>query len=158
QQTGELNDGVVSPGFFETLRVPLKRGRLFGRDDASQKIRALWSPVVTGLSLAEKERRAVFEPVVVNEAFVRRYFPDEGPLGRRFCVDPTNKTYGYEIIGVVGNIRRQGLDRTAIPEYYGPYFPTPGGRTDLLIRTAGNPTALAASIRQEVLRALPAVF
>ena len=57
------------------MRVPLRRGRYLSRDDAFTKIRALWSPVVTDGPLAEKERTAVPEPVVVNEAFVRRYFP-----------------------------------------------------------------------------------
>jgi hypothetical protein len=139
------------------LRVPLRRGRLPGRDDTMQKLRALWSPIVTDLSLAEKERRAVFEPVVVNDAFVRRYFPNDDPIGRRFCIDPTNKTYWYEIAGVVGDTRRGGLERPSIPEYYGPYLPSPNGRTDLLVRTAGNPLALAPVVREEASKALPGV-
>ncbi len=152
---GELNSGAVSPGLFELLRVPLRQGRLLGRDDSARKIRALWSPVVTDLPLAEKERRAVFEPVVVNETFVRRYFPDEEAIGRHFCVDPGNKTYWYEIVGVVGDMRRQGLDRGTIPEYYGPYFPTPMGRTDLLVRVSGSPLALAPLLRSVVTAELP---
>ena len=153
----ELNSGWVTPGFFGTLRVPLKRGRLLDRDDTRQRIRALWSPVVTDLSLAEKERRAVPEPVVVNESFARKFFPGDDPIGRRFCVDPTNKTYWYEIVGVIGDMHRGGLERHAIAEYFGPYFPSPGGRSDLLVRTTGAPLALAATIRQEVVRALPSV-
>jgi hypothetical protein len=139
------------------MRVPLTRGRLLTRDDTLQRIRALWSPVVTDLTLDEKERRAVPEPVVVNESFVQKFFPGEDPIGKRFCTDPTNKTYWYEIVGVVGNIRRQGLERRPIPDYFGPYFPTPGGRTDLLVRTRAEPLALAAAIRQEVVRSLPSV-
>jgi predicted permease len=154
---GELNQGYVTPGMFESLRVPLRRGRYLTRLDAAQKIRALWSPVITDLPLEEKERRAVPEPVVVNEAFVQRFFPNEEALGKRFCIDPTNKTYWYEIVGVVGDLHRHGLERAAIPQYYGPYFPSPNARADLLIRTAGDPVTLAESFRAEVSRALPGV-
>jgi putative ABC transport system permease protein len=154
-QTGELNQAVATPGFFETMRVPLRRGRALTADDTAQKIRALWSPVVTDLPLAEKERRAVFEPVVVNETFVRRFFAGEDPIGKRFCIDPTNKTYWYEIVGVVADMRRQGLERGAIPEYFGPYLPSPNGRVDLVVRAAGDPETLGRTIRQEVRRALP---
>ena len=155
--TGELNVGSVTPGFFAAMRVPLRRGRYPTRDDAMQKIRALWSPVVTHLSLAEKERAAVPEPVVVNDSFVTRFFPGDDPIGKRFCIDPTNKTYWYEIVGVVGDMHRQGLERRTVPEYFGQYVPTPNGRADLLVRARAEPLALAAVVREEVVRALPAV-
>jgi predicted permease len=152
---GELNDGLVSPEFFSMLRVPLRTGRYLTRDDAAQRIRALWSPVVTDMSLAEKERVATPEPVVVNDAFVRRFFPGENPVGKRFCIDPTNKTYWYVIVGVVADMHRQGLERRVIPEYFGPYLPSPGGRADLLVRTAGDPLALAPSVRRAVASVVP---
>jgi putative ABC transport system permease protein len=155
---GELNEGAVSPGLFTTLRVPLVRGRGLTREDVATKIRALWSPVIKDVSLAEKERRAIAEPVVVNEAFVRRFFSGEDPVGKTFCVDPTNKTYWYMIVGVVGDMRRQGLERRAIPEYYGPYLPPPNGRVDLLIRTRRDPLTIALTVRREVLRAIPNVI
>ena len=154
---GELNEGSVTPGFFAVMRVPLRLGRYPTRDDAERKIRALWSLVITDQSLAEKEKRATPEPVVVNDAFVRRFFPGEDPIGKRFCIDPTNKTYWYEIVGVVGDMHRGGLERAAIPEYYGPYIPSPNGRVDLLVRTSGDPLPLAATIRGEVVRALPSI-
>ena len=155
--SGELSEGSLTPGFFQVLRVPLRRGRLITNGDADRKIRALWSPVRTDLSLVEKERLATPEPVVVNEAFVRRFFPNEAPIGKRFCIDPTNKTYWYEIVGVVGDMHRQGLERRAIPQYFGPWIPSPNGRADLLVRTSGDPLSLGASVREEVRRAVPGV-
>jgi hypothetical protein len=89
---GELNEASVSPAFFSALGVALKRGRLLTADDANQKVHALWQPIRTDMRLDEKARLAVPEPVVVNEAFVRRFFPAEDPIGRQFCIDPTNKT------------------------------------------------------------------
>jgi predicted permease len=152
---GELNDASVSYSYFAVLHQPLRRGRLPTQDDVAQKIRALWSPVRTDLPLAEKERRAIPEPVVVNEAFVRRFFPAADPIGQRFCIDPDNKTYWYEVVGVVADARRSGLERAVIPEYYGPLIPSPGGKFDLVVRTAGDPLALAAAVRAELARALP---
>ena len=154
---GELNQGAVSPGFFPVLRVPLKRGRYPTREDLNQRIRAMWTGVVTHLSLAEKERLAVPEPVVVNEAFVRRFFPNEDPIGKRFCIDPTNKTYWYEIVGVVGDMHRGGLERPAIPEYYSPHLPSAFSRADLLVRTKGDPLVLAPMLRQAIAGVIPGV-
>ena len=155
---GELSEGSATPGFFEVLRVPLRRGRYLSREDAGQKVNALYSRIMTGVPLSEKERLAVAEPVVVNDAFVRRFFPGEDPVGKRFCIDPENKTYWYQIVGVVGDMLRQGLEREAIPQYLGPYIPVPNGRADLLVRTAGDPLALAPMIQQEVKRAIPSVM
>jgi putative ABC transport system permease protein len=149
---GELNDGSVTPALFSAIRVPLRRGRYLTRGDAQTKLLALWSPVITDLSLAEKERRATPEPVVVNEAFVRRFFAGEDPIGKRFCIDPTNKTYWYVIVGVVGDMHRQGLEKTMIPEYFGSYIPSPNGRADLIVRTQRDPLSVAPTVRG-VLRA-----
>jgi putative ABC transport system permease protein len=154
---GELNQGDATVGFFTTMRVPLRRGRYLEPADAEEKIRALWKPIVTDLSLADKERLATPEPAVVNEAFVRRYFPGEDPIGKRFCIDPTNKTYWYVIVGVVGDMHRQGLEHTTIPEYFGTYIPSPNGRADLVVRTAGDPLALASAVRRVVIATIPNV-
>ena len=154
---GELAEALVSPGFFQTMRVPLRAGRLPTREDAASKIEALSAAPVPGRSLAEKGRLAIAEPVVVNEAFVRRFFPGEDPLGRRFCVDPTNRTYWYEIVGVVGDMRRQGLEREPIPQYYRPWTPSGGGRVDLLVRADRDPLALVPLMRQAIVLEIPSV-
>jgi putative ABC transport system permease protein len=93
--------------------------------------------------------------VVVNESFVRRFFPNEDPIGKKFCIDPTQKTYWYVIVGVVGDMHRSGLERGALPEYFGPHLPSPTGRVDLLVRTTGDPIALGPTVRREVTRELP---
>jgi predicted permease len=154
---GELLQSLATPEFFQALRVPLVRGRYLTHADAQQRIRASWSQVNTDMSLAEKERLATPEPVVVNAAFVKRYFPDENPIGKRFCIDPTNKTYWYEIVGVIGDMHRQGLERSTIPQYIGPYYPSALGRADLIVRTSGDPLQMAAPIRSVVKQQMPAV-
>jgi predicted permease len=155
EEPGALNDGSLTTGFFPVLRVPLRRGRLFTSQDTEQKIRALWSPAIAGIAIAENDRLAVREPVIVNETFARRFFPNEEAVGKTFYVGPTDKSYWYEIVGVVGDMRRQGLDRPALPEYFGPWIPSPNGRADLVVRTEGDPLALARDVRDRVKRAMP---
>ena len=145
------------PGFVTNVEPMLDgvAGRNLTNEDAETKIRALWSAAVAGQSLAQRQRTAPAEPVVVNEAFARRFFPNEDPIGKRFCIDPTNKAYWYEIVGVVGDMHRQGLDRRAVPEYFGPLIPMPSARSDLLVRTSGDPMAMVPTIREMVLSTFP---
>jgi predicted permease len=153
--SGELNDGAVTPGFFRALRVPLRRGRYLTSDDALTKIRALWSPVSSDVTVAARQRLAAAEPVVVNEAFARRFFATEEPIDKRFCIDPTNKPYCYVIVGVIGDMHRQGLERHTIPEYFRALVPSPLARSDLLVRTRGDPLVAVPTVRQLIASVFP---
>jgi putative ABC transport system permease protein len=151
---GQLSSASVSPEFFGLLNVPLRSGRRLTRDDISIKIRALWGPLSDRrVSLAEQSRTTLAEPVVVNEAFVRRFFGGENPVGKRFCIDPTGKTYWYEIVGVVGDMRRQALEREPVAEYFQTFLPHLDA--ELLVRTRGDPFALAPQIRRFLSENLP---
>ena len=141
----QLNDGALSPDYFATMHVPLEQGRYLTSADVETKIHTLWAPPGTTL----------YEPVVVNEAFVREFFPNENPLGKVFCIDPTNKIYWYRIVGVIRDLRRQGLDRAPFPEYFGAFFPAPSGRADLVVKTKGDPIAALASVRQAIREVVP---
>lgn len=152
---GQLYTSSVSPELFETLDIPLRSGRRLTRADAATKIRALWGSLSNPrLSLDQQSRVALAEPVVVNEAFVRRFFPGQDPVGKRFCVDPnSNKTYWYEIVGVVGDMHRQSLERQPIPEYFQTLLPR--ASAELLVRTRADPLSLTPSVRRLVAEALP---
>src|SRR6185369_1424987 len=104
------------------------RGYL-AEDDTDDKIRALW---------AQPGTPAVLEPAVVNETFARRFFPGQDAVGKRFCIDPTNRPYWYVIVGVVGDMHRQGLEHATIAEYFTPYLPSANGRADLVVRMNGD--------------------
>jgi predicted permease len=156
--SGQLTEAYGSPGYFETLGIPLRRGRLLTNADTRAKIRALFTPPNRAVSLTEQARTAPAEPVVVNESFVKHFFPDDEPVGKRFCIDPTNKVYWYEIVGVVGDTRRAGLERETVPEYFGPLilFQT----AELLVRTrsGSNPLDIAPSVRQVVTSSVPGII
>lgn len=85
--------------------------------------------------------------MIVNETFARRFFPGADPVGQRFAEGPPNRLYWYEIVGVVGDMRRQGLEKQSIPEFFGPRV---GGQADLVARTSSDPLSLAAAVREAI--------
>lgn len=103
---------VASGSYFRTMNIPLLRGRVFTDSDTTG------SP----------------EVLVVSEAFVRRYFPGEEPLGRRIVFDGTDAT-PREIVGVVEDVRRNGLDIDVQPEIYVSYLQRPDRRLNIVMRT-----------------------
>lgn len=130
---------MVSPGYFETLRIPLKRGRTFSDRDTA-------------------ETRAV---AVVNEALAGRWLGDAGldPIGARLLVDDNDGLpRPVEIVGVVGDVRQIALD--AIEPTWDLYLPYPQIHADTLgtalnnmfwvMRTAHDPASLSTAIVREV--------
>jgi putative ABC transport system permease protein len=86
---------------------------------------------------------------VVNEAVVRKSFPNENPLGRTiFC--PFDSLKGMKIIGVVGDVRQRGPDREPMAECYMPYLQHAfnGATLSLVVRTAGDPNTFAQTLRR----------
>ena len=130
--TNRANLNAVGDGFFETLRIPLLAGRTTERQDM----------------------RPNAEAVVVDEAFARRYFPTENPLGRRFGLSPKENNR-YEIVGVVGNSRYNSMRDDAYPTIYEPY--RPAGTVHFAIRTAMDSARLAEAVRKAVASVDPAV-
>lgn len=145
-ESSQLASEHVSPGFFQTMGVSLLRGRMLTRDDALAKVKLLYTPS-SPAPLSEQTGHALAEAVVVNEAFARRFLAGEDPIGKRFYFGPPTKIYWHEIVGVVRDMRRQGLEQQPIPEYFGPHV---GGTTDLVVRASGDPLSLAATVREAI--------
>src|SRR5207253_10654322 len=125
--TRRSSDLVVAPGTFAALGIPLKGGRGFSDSDTSDR------PFVA----------------VVNEALVRKSFPNQSPLGRTiFC--PFDSLEGMKIIGVVGDVRQRGPESEPMPECYMPYLQHGfnGATLSLVVRTAGDPGTLAQTLRR----------
>lgn len=136
EDTSQLASSAVSPGFFETMGVPLIRGRFFTRADAVAANRILF---------AFGNRQTPPEAVVVNETFARRFFPGEDPIGKRLIY--SSKKYPYEIIGVAGDMHRQGLEKEAIAEYF---VALRSSTADIVARAGSDPLALAANVRDAI--------
>ncbi len=141
---GQLNDGRVTPGFFRVMRVPLLRGRYLESDDAKVPMRA------------RAVNATVVEPVVVNETFVRQFFPNEDPVGRVFSGASQSRN-SFEIVGVVGDMHRQGRERSTIPEYFTAYVPVPRGRADLLarIKPGVDPNGVVPAVQASIKELIP---
>lgn len=133
--TGNAMVGVhwVSPDWFSTMRVPLKRGRLFTDEDR------LNAPKV----------------VIINEAAARQYFAGEDPIGKRVAVYQGGFHTGAEVIGIVGDVRYGTVDSTARPDTYISYGQARLSRMMLFVRTAGDPSAMAPAVRAVVRRVAP---
>ncbi len=127
---------VIAPGYFETLGIPLRRGRGFTRQDASE------SQMVA----------------IVDEAFVRRYFPGEDPIGRGISLGNGNDGFS-EIVGIVGDVRYGGLDAGAEPTVYVPFSQDTFSTMWIVARTEGDPNGIASASRalvRDIDRNLPA--
>jgi putative ABC transport system permease protein len=107
------------------MQIPLKRGRLFTAQEAT-------------------EMRHV---VVVNEALTRKYFPNEDPLGKRITIDMKDNNVPTEIIGVVGDVRHMRLDEEVEPVSYWPQPELTYSFMTLVIRTRGDAANVAAGAR-----------
>jgi putative ABC transport system permease protein len=120
----------VTPEFFTTLRIPLRRGRLFTSGDgpATQRV------------------------VMVNESLARRFFPDDDALGKRITYDdPTDAQARWlTIVGIVADTRRGGVDREPRAEVYYPVTQLPDRRMYVLVRTSGDPLALVRPAQAQV--------
>lgn len=136
QGANQLSVSAVSPGFFETMGVPLLSGRFFTRDDAITANQTLF---------AFGHRPTAPEPVVINDSFARRFFPDQDPIGKRLLY--SSKNYVYEIVGVAGDMHRQGLERETIAEYFVPYRSATG---DIVVRTGSDPLSMSAAVRDAI--------
>ena len=120
----------VTPGFFRTLQIPLVRGRMLTDADSADA-----------------------QPVgLVNESFVRRFFPNEEPIGKRVTFnDPASPTVRWTtIVGVVADTRRGGFNRPAWAEVYFPHRQAADRRMYVFARTSGDPGAIARAAQAEV--------
>jgi putative ABC transport system permease protein len=121
---------AVSPEWFETMRVPMRAGRGFTTADTAD------APQV----------------IVVNEAFVRRFWPQSGssqdPLTESVMIG--RKPAPYQVVGVAADVKNKGLAEETQPEIYLPFAQLPWGKMNLLVRTAMKPESMAESIRAQV--------
>jgi predicted permease len=112
--------------YFETAGVLLLRGRTF----------------------SSRDRRGSLPVAVINEAMVRSYWPDEEPIGKRFRFKPSDPW--LTVVGVVGNIRRQGIEQPIAPQVFLPHRQGEGNMMDVIVRTTGDPAKVAALVRSEI--------
>jgi len=119
---------VADAGYFQSMGIPLLRGRNF----------------------SDAEQREPKRVILINEALARKHFPDEDPIGRRLDVAMFENPMPAEIIGVVGNVRYDSLIDESPPAVYFPLPDLAYPFMSLVIRTDGDPAALAPSVQREI--------
>jgi predicted permease len=125
--------GIVVPGYFDTLRIPIVRGRQFESTDQQG------SPAV----------------VIVNETFSQRYWPNENSIGKAVWLgcDTTRPRTMAEVVGVVGDAKYESLDETPRPFVYRPLAQDWVGFVALIVQSSGSPGEFTSQLRA-VLRGL----
>jgi putative ABC transport system permease protein len=122
----------VTPDFFTTLRVPLKRGRF----------------------LSPADRQGTPKVVVISETAARKFWPNEDPLGTRVGIGQGGFSSGAEVVGIVGDVR-QFVDSLPAPDVYISYYQSPRPYTMLFVRTGGDPAALGPTVRRALREVAP---
>ena len=115
---------LVSAGYFDTMGIPLRRGRAFTAREAAPS-------------------------VVVNEAFARTYFPGQDPIGRRLRFSPEPQDPWFTIVGVAADVRTRGARETPRVETYVPYWQQTEPGTNVILRSAA-PDRVVAPLRDAV--------
>ena len=119
----------ASPGYFATMRIPLRAGRLFNRGDGRDSLKV----------------------AIISESFARRYFPGEDPLGKRVTLGrPFSPGVWWQIVGVVGDIRHETWERDIRPVLYRPFAQAATRRFDLVLRATGAPETLIVPARAQI--------
>ena len=131
-QNDSINRLVMSPGFFETMEMPMRVGRSFtDRDD--QK-----APKVA----------------IINETAARKYFPNENPIGQRFG-SSLEQAGQLEIVGVVRDAKYDSVRDAVPPTMYMPYLQRAMQSAIFQVRTAGDPAGAIGAIRDTIRRIDP---
>ncbi len=125
---GAVGVNSVSTAYFRTIGMRLIRGRLFDKRDTAD------TPNVA----------------LINETMARKYWPDEDPIGKSFALNFSSWFPKAEIIGVVSDIKTNGLNMPPYPVIYRPDSQLPSDDCHLIIRTKAAPEALAAAVREEM--------
>jgi len=110
------------------MGIPLKSGRLFGEADAP-----------AGRPVA-----------IVNDLIAQRHWPGANPVGERITINWQGRWLTLDVVGVVGRLRHDALDREARPEVFMPFAQTPFGSMTFVVRTAGDPAGIVPAMKTAV--------
>lgn len=116
----------VSPAWFSTLRVPLVAGRVFTDADDAQAVNV----------------------VIVNETFVRQFWPGQNPIGKHILIGrgPARS----EVVAVAQDVRNRGIAQDPMAQVWVPFPQLPWGNMNLLVRTSFAPFSMAAAVHSQV--------
>ncbi len=119
----------VSPNYFHVMGIPLLAGRLFDQRDVFSSSRV----------------------AVISKELARRYFPNQDPLGKQlFFGFAYDAGVAREIVGIVGDVRDEGLGQTPGPMMYVPFDQVPLWGANLVVKSTLNVSSISAAVRRQV--------
>jgi predicted permease len=119
---------IVDPDYFRTMGIPIRGGRWFSEADAAD------APKV----------------MVINENMARRFWPGEDPVGKRVTMEDWGPPLTGEIVGVVGDVKANGLDSDMRPMIYWPYPQFPSIFNNIVVRAEADPLSIVASVKSQI--------
>jgi predicted permease len=128
----QFRSDELSAGLFQAIGTPLLRGRFFSNADGREPPRV----------------------AIVNDAMARQLWPGRDPVGKRFKLGAADSgNPWFTVVGVVGDMRRQGLEKEPIPQMFEPLAQNPPRRAILLVRTSmPDPLSIAGAVQAAVRR------
>jgi putative ABC transport system permease protein len=120
--------GVVDSGYFRAVGIPLVSGREFTENDNQQSTRVM----------------------IINQTMAKQFWPNENPIGKRVTMNHWGPPLTGEIVGIVGDVKTDGIAANTYPMIYWPYFQFPQNFNAFVVRTEGNPARLIASIKERI--------
>ena len=124
----QTNYSAVSPGYFKAMAIPLIAGRAFTEHDAEDAPRV----------------------AIVSQTMAQRFFPNGDAIGNRINVNTGPESY-REIVGIVGDVKQNGLTKETRPHTYEPFAQAPNQFMTLIVRSTTDPNSLVPAIRGKVL-------
>jgi putative ABC transport system permease protein len=128
---------TATSGYFQAIGMRLLRGRLFDQFDKSDSLKV----------------------AVINDTMAQRYWPNEDPVGRTFTLRSGGRSQPgpltLQIVGVVNDVRQDGLDKPTRPEFYRPHAQSPTGSLIYVVRTHNDATALIPALRESIWKTSP---
>jgi putative ABC transport system permease protein len=117
---------AVSPGWFETMRIPVRAGRAFSNADQAQA-----APVV-----------------IANETFARQFWPNANPLDQHVTIG--RRPVPAQVVAVAADVKNKGLEQDTQAQLYLPFPQLPWGEMNLVLRTEGPPQGVISAVRAKI--------
>jgi putative ABC transport system permease protein len=127
-KTPDAEYRVVTPEYFQTMNIPLLRGRYLSEQDGPNTPNAF----------------------VINDTIARRYFAGEDPIGKRMNLGNADNPNWYTVVGIVQDTRQRSLGADPYPQMYAVNTQVSRRSMTLVVRTAGNPDAMIPTIRSTI--------
>jgi putative ABC transport system permease protein len=149
-----LSGGVYAGGFSIEGREPRSANEDFSADRrmiSPEYFNALKIPLIKGRYFTERDNQASTGVAIVSDSWARRFVPDDDPIGKRIKLGGRDSTRPWlSIVGIAGDVRDTALESDARPCVYLPYSQFPASSMSLVVRTAVDSKALVPAIRSEV--------